>query len=74
MAIPFQLFRPAKIKAGSRLVANLAFPLPAEDVSQQEPDDPRPNSLPYQVRYGGGSLVPVHFIELQLGNKQRTKK
>jgi hypothetical protein len=66
--IPLRLLRGLRTGAGRPLILNLSFPVP--DGETVEPAEPEPNSLSYQVRYGGDSLVPVHFVELFLERKE----
>jgi hypothetical protein len=70
VAIPFALLESVKPKAGTRVVVNLAFPVPEEDSTGEEPAEPIHNTFAYQVRYGSDSLVPVHFIELNLEGRK----
>ncbi len=69
IAIPYRWLRPLKTSAGSHLVVNLSYPLPEAETDAPEPADPKLNSFFYQVRYGGGALVPVHFVEVVLEKK-----
>jgi hypothetical protein len=71
MAIPTRLLGRADPGSTTSVVLSLSYPLPA---SATKPGDaaaePSPNSLAYQVRYGGDVLVPVHFVELVLGRRR----
>ncbi len=66
MAIPLRLLKNLKAGAGSRLMLDLSFPVPDDGVGAKEPTDPGVNTLSYRIRYGSDSLVPVHFVELNL--------
>jgi hypothetical protein len=66
VAIPKKLLPSLSGEAEGRLVLSLSFPLPER--GEGESPEPAPGSFAYQVRYGGDALVPVHFIELVLGN------
>jgi Calcineurin-like phosphoesterase len=66
LAIPLRLLKNLKAGAGSRLVLDLSFPVPDSGTGTNEPPDPVINTLSYRVRYGSDSLVPVHFVELNL--------
>jgi len=70
IGVPSRLLKSLKTGEKSRLVLNLAFPVPDEEPDAQEPADPALNSVSYQVRYGGDPLVPVHYVELILEPKR----
>jgi hypothetical protein len=70
IAIPLRLLKNLKVGPGSRLILDLSFPIPETAGQTKEPSEPRPNTFAYRVRYGSDSLVPVHFVELNL---QRTR-
>jgi hypothetical protein len=69
IAIPLRLLKHLKIGAESRLILDLSFPVPDAGADATEPPDPRANTFAYRVRYGNDSLIPVHFIELNLERK-----
>jgi hypothetical protein len=70
IAIPLRLLKHLKTGAESRLILDLSFPVPDGGADATEPLDPSANSFAYRVRYGNDSLVPVHFIELNLERKR----
>jgi hypothetical protein len=49
----------------------VSFPIP--DGEAGELPAPPVNSFAYQVRYGAGSLVPAHFVEIKLEKKAAGK-
>lgn len=64
VAIPKKLLPAIAGSAKNRFVLSLSFPVPGR--SEPEPSEPSPGTFAYQIRYGGDSLVPVHFVELAL--------
>jgi Calcineurin-like phosphoesterase len=66
ITIPLRLLKNLKAGAGSRLVLDLSFPVPDSGTGTKEPPDPGVNTFSYRIRYGSDSLVPVHFVELNL--------
>ncbi len=70
IALPLRLLKSLKTGEGSRLVLDLAFPLPDGDSESREPSEPNVNTFSYRIRYGSDSLVPVFFIELNLERKR----
>lgn len=66
ITIPLRLLKNLKAGAGSRLVLDLSFPVPGSGTGTNEPPDPGVNTFSYRIRYGSDSLVPVHFVELNL--------
>ena len=70
IAVPLRLLQGLKPDAANRLVLDLSFPLPDGGVNTPEPADPNPNTFAYRVRYGNDSLVPVHFVELNLQRRK----
>jgi hypothetical protein len=66
IAIPLRLLKSLKAGAGSRLILDLSFPVPDDGVGAKEPAEPGVNTFSYRIRYGSDSLVPVHFVELNL--------
>jgi Calcineurin-like phosphoesterase len=70
IAVPLRLLKHLKAGAESRLVLDLSFPAPDGGADLMEPPDPAVNTFAYRVRYGSDSLVPVHFIELNLERKR----
>ncbi len=70
MAIPLRLLKNLKAGAGSRLMLDLSFPAPDGEAGTGETLDPGVNTLSYRIRYGSDSLVPVHFVELNLGRQR----
>jgi hypothetical protein len=70
IAIPLRLLKGLKAGPGNRLILDLAFPVPEDAGQAKEPSEPSANTFSYRVRYGSDSLVPVHFVELNL---ERTK-
>lgn len=71
VAIPLRLLKELKPGPGGHLVLDLSFPVPDDGVGAEEPADPGVNSFSYRVRYGSDSLVPVHFVELNLERQRR---
>ncbi len=69
IAIPLRLLKHLKFGAESRLILDLSFPVPDAGVDAAEPPDPGANTFAYRVRYGNDSLIPVHFVELNLERK-----
>ncbi len=67
LAIPDRLLGRADAGGTTSVVMSLSYPLPAGATNPEQAGEPSPNSLAYQVRYGGDVLVPVHFVELVLG-------
>ena len=45
---------------------DLSFLAPETESDAGDGPEPAPNTLSYRVRYGNDSLVPVHFLELNL--------
>lgn len=70
MLIPTRLLGPAGAGGTTSVVMSLSYPMPAGAAAPAEGSEPSPNSLSYQVRYGGDVLVPVHFVELVLGQRR----
>ncbi len=70
IAIPLRLLRHVGPGAENRPVLDLSYRVPANGHADVEPAEPRVNSFSYRVRYGVDALVPVHFIELNLGRPQ----
>ena len=70
IAVPIRLLKGVNRDKEGRLVLNLSYPVPDLGPETEEPAAPRENSFSYQVRYGGASLVPVHFVELALERKK----
>jgi len=70
IAIPLRLLKHLKSGAESRLILDMSFPMPDGGTDAAEPQDPGANSFAYRVRYGHDSLIPVHFIELNLERKR----
>lgn len=70
MAIPLRLLKNLKAGAGSRLMLDLSFPVPDGGAGTKEPADPGANTFSYRIRYGSDSLVPVHFVEVNLERKR----
>jgi calcineurin-like phosphoesterase family protein len=66
IALPLRLLKSLKAGPGSRLILDLAFPVPDNAAQTKEPSEPGANTFSYRVRYGSDSLVPVHFVELNL--------
>lgn len=71
IAVPFRLLKNLKVGPGARLILDLAFQVPEGAGPANEPPVPSVNTFPYRVRYGSDSLVPVHFVELNLEPKGR---
>jgi hypothetical protein len=69
ISLPLRLLKDLKVGEGSRLMLDLAFPVP-EGGGAQEPAEPGINTFSYRVRYGSDSLVPVYFVELALQRKR----
>jgi hypothetical protein len=69
IAIPLRLLKHLKFGAESRVILDLSFPVPDAGADAAEPPDPSANTFAYRVRYGNDSLIPVHFIELNLEAK-----
>ena len=63
IALPLHLLKDLKASEGSHLVMDLAF------ASPEDGSEPNANSFSYRIRYGSDSLVPVHFVELDLQGK-----
>jgi hypothetical protein len=70
MTGPLRLLKSLKAGEGSRLVLDLSFPAPENVAEAMEPPEPNVNTFSYRVRYGSDSLVPVHFVELNLQRKR----
>jgi hypothetical protein len=68
VAIPLHLLRSLKLLPGNRLILDLAFAAPSDEPHSNEPPNPQANTFSYRIRYGSDSLVPVHFVELNLQN------
>ena len=66
IAIPLRLLKNLKAAAGGHLILDLSFPVPDSGGGAKEPADPGVNTFSYRVRYGSDSLVPVHFVDLNL--------
>ena len=73
IAMPASLLKVVSTRAERRLVLSLAFPVPEGGPTAPEPAQPGYNTFAYQVRYGGGALVPVHFVELVLQSAAQAK-
>ena len=69
IAIPLRLLKHQKAGLENLLVLDLCFAVPDGGADATEPSDPTANTFAYRVRYGNDSLVPVHFIELNLERK-----
>jgi hypothetical protein len=69
IALPLRLLKGLKAGEGSRLVLDVAFPLPTGDSETKEAPEPKVNTFAYRIRYGSDSLVPVYFVELNLQRK-----
>ncbi len=70
IAIPLRLLRHIRPDAENRPVVDLSYRVPANGHPDSEPANPRVNSFSYRVRYGVDALVPVYFVELNLGRPQ----
>lgn len=66
MAIPLRFMKRPRLNSSEHLILNLSYPLPDHEVEAHDTPVPIENTFSYQVRYGSDSLVPVHFIELEL--------
>jgi hypothetical protein len=66
IAIPWGLIDISKPRPGNRVMLDLSFLAPEPESDAGEDPEPAPNTLSYRVRYGNDSLVPVHFVELNL--------
>lgn len=69
IAVPLRFLKHAISNDEPHLVVNLSFRLPDPVKDGTEPAEPEKNSFYYSVRYGTDSLLPVHFIELNLSRK-----
>ena len=70
IAIPLRLLKSLKAGEGGRLILDLSFPTPENAAESMESPEPNMNTFSYRVRYGNDSLVPVHFVELNLQRKR----
>ena len=66
IAVPWHLIENFKPRPGSRIMLDLSFLAPESESGVGDNSEPAPNTLSYRVRYGNDSLVPVHFLELEL--------
>ncbi|HZR17997.1 MAG TPA: metallophosphoesterase [Verrucomicrobiae bacterium] len=66
IAIPWGLVDISKPRPGNRVMLDLSFLAPETESDDGDGSEPAPNTLSYCVRYGNDSLVPVHFLELNL--------
>ena len=66
IAIPYALLSRSDTGVMTSIVLSLSYPLPASATGSGNQSEPSPNSLAYQVRYGGDVLVPAHFVDLVL--------
>jgi hypothetical protein len=70
IAIPLGLLKELKPRAGGRIILDLSFLAPEPDAEAASTPEPGINTFSYRVRYGSDSLVPVHFVELDLEGKR----
>lgn len=70
ISIPWHLIEHSKPRPINRLLLDLSFLAPEPESDLNERREPVPNTLSYRVRYGNDSLVPVHFLELNLSTNQ----
>ena len=70
MTIPLRLLKKFDVKAGSRLILDLSFPLPEDASAAKTVATPPINTLSFRIRYGSDSLAPVYFVELNLEKKR----
>jgi len=70
LTVPLKVLKKLGIGAVSRFVIDLSFPSPDEEETTG-PSDPKINTMSYRIRYGSDSLVPVHFVELNLSRGSR---
>jgi hypothetical protein len=70
ISIPFRLLTRPRAGMENRLILDLCFQVPDNGPDAEEPSEPGANTFAYRVRYGNDSLVPVHFIELNLQKRQ----
>ena len=68
-AIPLKLLGPIKAGGQTRFVLSLSAPVVETVLAAGEAEDLSRNTFAYQVRYGGDSLIPLHFVELVLERK-----
>jgi hypothetical protein len=66
IGIPLRFLKHLRMSGTTRLILNLSFPSADDESEEDEAPDPAVNSFAYQVRFGGDSLMPVHFVELEL--------
>ncbi|HVV73388.1 MAG TPA: hypothetical protein VHI52_18085, partial [Verrucomicrobiae bacterium] len=66
IALPWRLIENLRPRAGNRVMLDLSFLAPEPESEAGDGPEPAPNTLSYRVRYGNDSLVPVHFLELNL--------
>jgi hypothetical protein len=66
IAVPLRLLKTLKPSPGGRVILDLSFPVPELEPEEKEPDI---NTFSYRVRYGSDSLVPVYYVELNLGRQ-----
>jgi hypothetical protein len=71
ISLPLHLLKGLKAGEGSRLVLDLSFPVPEREGETAGTSEPSANTFSYRVRYGGDSLVPVYFVELNLEHKRQ---
>jgi hypothetical protein len=69
ICLPFRLIKGLKASGGSRLVLDLAFPVPDRGAEPAQAEGPSVNTFSFRVRYGSDSLVPIYFVELNLERK-----
>jgi hypothetical protein len=73
IAIPLRSLKDLKPSPGGQLILDVAFPVPDGGPESEEPAEPGANTFSYRIRYGTDSLVPVYFVQLNLGKKRRTE-
>ena len=68
-AIPLKLLGPLKSPGQTHFVMSLSAPVADATTTSGAAEEFAPNTFAYQVRYGGDSLIPLHFVELVLERK-----